>query len=287
MPVENGQLTLLDAGQVVPVRRSGVEGSPIKNRAEPTPLHGCGRRSMVWGRGWTLVELLAVVAVLSLLAAIGLPAVAAARARAKSSMCASNLRGVGQAIEVFSVQDQDRPAPCVWERDTNWERGPQIGWDLLTGRTLNLPGGQGSFWQCPQQRTAFVGNPRALGVDRSHLRYDGKIHRVSRSKWYEPAKLVLAYDLQYDVLDNVYKHANDPGAADLSDEYYPWPMDAPWTLQLWLPGAGPHGEKFGALFADGHCTVALYDERNGVLWSGPRWWPEWWCHSETHGGAIE
>ncbi|HEX8463058.1 MAG TPA: prepilin-type N-terminal cleavage/methylation domain-containing protein [Abditibacterium sp.] len=51
-------------------------------------------------RAFTLVEMLVVLAIVGLLAAILLPVVSRARASARTSTCASNLRQIGQALAI-------------------------------------------------------------------------------------------------------------------------------------------------------------------------------------------
>src|SRR5439155_9511789 len=51
--------------------------------------------------GFTLVELLVVIAVIAILAALLLPALARAKASAKSAACKSNLRQLGLALSMY------------------------------------------------------------------------------------------------------------------------------------------------------------------------------------------
>lgn len=62
----------------------------------------CGRKDV---GGFTLVELLVVIAVILLLAAILLPALGSARESARAASCASNLRAFGQGCQLYSSQD--------------------------------------------------------------------------------------------------------------------------------------------------------------------------------------
>lgn len=234
---------------------------------------------------FTLLELMVTLAIVALLVGILLPSVTIARSRGRAAQCASGLRSVGQTIAAFAEAHDDRPAPTVWQRDTHWDRAPQIGWDLETGVWARLLGGSGTMWQCPQQRTAYVGNSQALGVDRREL---GDLrYTVMRGQWAEPAKLVLAYDLQYDLLAGLYRHAADSSAADLSDEHYRWRLEPRPFVRFYMPYSGPHQERYGVLFADGHSDFGLFTDNQAVMWSGNRWWPDGFIAPRPGPGETE
>ena len=71
-------------------------------------------------RGFTLIEILIVLVILALLAALLLPVFSRARESARTASCASNLRQIGQAITLY-VQDNNQrfplavqPLNCTW-----------------------------------------------------------------------------------------------------------------------------------------------------------------------------
>src|SRR5262245_48870524 len=67
---------------------------------------------------FTLIELLIVIAIIALLAAILFPVFARAREKARQSACASNLKQIGMGILQYT-QDFDERYPSVWDSQTD------------------------------------------------------------------------------------------------------------------------------------------------------------------------
>lgn len=119
-------------------------------------------------RAFTLIELLVVIAVVAVLAAILLPALAAAKERTRSIVCINNLKQIGIAIAMYAHDHEDYLLPAEVHPGSG---GPyQEGWaaTLVLDNYLPAPTADAyttlaegpSVFNCPDGlREVYTANP--------------------------------------------------------------------------------------------------------------------------------
>jgi prepilin-type processing-associated H-X9-DG protein len=114
---------------------------------------------------FTLVELLVVIGIIALLISILLPALNRARSQAATVKCLSNLRQIGQAMNLYSAECQGFiiPGQIKWYDDGEdmGGRGEETWFTMLVSRKYIKISGQNAF--TGQQDAAFSMNTTAGG----------------------------------------------------------------------------------------------------------------------------
>lgn len=113
--------------------------NPMHAPSCPSAGPGRARRGPVVA-GFTLIEILVVIAIVSLLVGLFIPALAAAKEAARLTKCLSNLRSIGQALTSYSDDNREHfpywSGWQVWGGDGTGNDSPGPGWtELLASET--------------------------------------------------------------------------------------------------------------------------------------------------------
>jgi prepilin-type N-terminal cleavage/methylation domain-containing protein/prepilin-type processing-associated H-X9-DG protein len=168
------------------------------------------------GRGFTLLELLVVIAIIAVLAALLLPAIAQAKKRAQQAQCVGNLRQLGLGLQNFVGENRAYPSvisgtnadnPGTWM--TQLDRGvsgiskPNSG--FLTEGVWRCPSARwGPSWKPGQTPTSYgynafgvlpIGNrTNALGLHGRFVSNSELFAPVSESEVVKPSEMMAVGD---------------------------------------------------------------------------------------------
>ena len=155
-------------------------------------------RRLLHSAGFTIVELLVVIGIISVIAALLLPVLFTARTKSQQSVCISNLRQIGHAIALYA-QDYDELLPYAPDEAT--QMIDPAARSLPTIKVVLRPyGATDQLFRCPSDHVRIndLGQPTWFAWCGSSYKYndfDG-LHSTPLAAYPRPSSAFLAGDLE-------------------------------------------------------------------------------------------
>jgi prepilin-type N-terminal cleavage/methylation domain-containing protein/prepilin-type processing-associated H-X9-DG protein len=219
--------------------------------------------TMVRKRGFTLVELLVVVAIIALLIAILLPSLGRAKNTAKRAQCAATLKNWGTAVFAYGVEWENK----IMCRQP-WSGG--LSWAALYADQLNKLNTRVRV--CPSELQPPAGAPSSFRQNYFFVRFVPKPQQmwvISNIK--NPSMKLMMTDAAWNNGTGFLSSVN--GSADVLIGNYSsfgWAAGGPFNVQDILKER--HQGYGNIIFIDGHVESQLWQEYVNNIpdqgWSG-------------------
>jgi len=120
---------------------------------------------MYYRKGFTLVEVIIVVAIIAILASIIMPKMQGARGNAALNACKGNLRHIGVAMEMYANDNRGYPTPCTSSASTSYDGSYLVTGNYLKsipvcslGNAYRISVSRGTAWYSPPPGGSLSGS---------------------------------------------------------------------------------------------------------------------------------
>lgn len=231
--------------------------------------------------GFTLVELMIVVAIISILAALLLPALSKGKIRAKQTSCMNNLKqqsvcwfmytddNQGFLAESYFFDSTGRPNPNVWVRGSMDDHPAFAKLDagVLDSTNLNTLV-RGKFWHYNQAPGIY-----RCPSDKSHTAGVPRVRSYAMNGWMGGRPLAgqdkfRVFLRESDITDPTPSRAwvfIDEHEKSINDGWFA--VDMTGILGLLDAPATRHDSKFALAFADGHMENWKLLDNRSRMWT--------------------
>ena len=226
---------------------------------------------------FTLIELLVVIAIIAILAAMLLPALSAARERARSANCIANLKQIMLADSMYAQSNKDYRANCgyanyAYEFRSTYYKG-SLAWNYAFPPDMLILGGfMGTapataadkdataerFFKCPSDSVNFNKESAGSQVFTSYIVFMfSKTQLDSRTGVWAGKSESRARNMI----------TAQPGLLTWVDQL------APSTYGLAADGAANHAASLNNAYIDGHVVGRPMSAADKTKWTTVQWCP--------------
>jgi len=223
-------------------------------------------------RAFTLVELVVVMAIITILAGLLMPGIMAAEAQAWSLSCRNRLKQIGHAVAMYSINHADYLPGCADYTGVQFfglRKGLNDPVDFSAGYLSTYVADEREIWQCPSF-AEFL--PRADGPCTGYAyNYSYLTDLVTVGNWWDPNYKYWWQGKR----DGVIQKPTSTVLFGDSATNWMGPLQENW---FWTPPSQglPWGESYthfrhrgraNILWADDHVTSVLPDKRVPLDWA--------------------